>query len=69
VAVDCQADFDVGAYADIGPRIVQKGTYTATGPYRVAHVRLASAAVYTNTTPGARSEASACPSWRGRWSR
>jgi CO/xanthine dehydrogenase Mo-binding subunit/aerobic-type carbon monoxide dehydrogenase small subunit (CoxS/CutS family) len=52
VAVDCQADFDVGAYADIGPRIIQKGTYTATGPYRVAHVRLASAAVYTNTTPG-----------------
>jgi CO/xanthine dehydrogenase Mo-binding subunit/aerobic-type carbon monoxide dehydrogenase small subunit (CoxS/CutS family) len=52
VAVDCQADFDVGAYADIGPRIIQKGTYTATGPYRVAHVRLASTAVYTNTTPG-----------------
>jgi CO/xanthine dehydrogenase Mo-binding subunit len=52
LAVDCQADFDVGAYADIGPRIVQKGTYTATGPYRVPHVRLASAAVYTNTTPG-----------------
>ena len=51
-AVDCRADFDVGAYADIGPRIIQKGTYTATGPYRVAHVRLASAAVYTNTTPG-----------------
>ncbi len=52
VAVDCRADFDVGAYADIGPRIIQKGTYTATGPYRVAHVRLASTAVYTNTTPG-----------------
>jgi CO/xanthine dehydrogenase Mo-binding subunit/aerobic-type carbon monoxide dehydrogenase small subunit (CoxS/CutS family) len=52
LAVDCQADFDVGAYADIGPRIIQKGTYTATGPYRVAHVRLASTAVYTNTTPG-----------------
>ncbi len=52
VAVDCHADFDVGAYADIGPRIIQKGTYTATGPYRVAHVRLGSTAVYTNTTPG-----------------
>ena len=51
-AVDCHADFDVGAYADIGPRIIQKGTYTATGPYRVPHVRLASTAVYTNTTPG-----------------
>jgi CO/xanthine dehydrogenase Mo-binding subunit/aerobic-type carbon monoxide dehydrogenase small subunit (CoxS/CutS family) len=52
MAVDCHADFDVGAYADIGPRIIQKGTYTATGPYRVGHVRLASTAVYTNTTPG-----------------
>ncbi len=52
VAVQCDADFDVGAYADIGPRVVQKGTYTVTGPYRVPHVHLHSDAVYTNTTPG-----------------
>jgi len=52
VAVACDADYDVGAYADIGPRVVQKGTYTATGPYRVPHVRLEARAVYTNTTPG-----------------
>jgi CO/xanthine dehydrogenase Mo-binding subunit len=52
MAVECHADFDVGAYADIGPRIIQKGTYTATGPYRVPHVLLRSQAVYTNTTPG-----------------
>src|SRR5207249_9993275 len=52
VAVECRADYDVGAYADIGPRVVQKGTYTATGPYRVPHVSLYSRAVYTNTTPG-----------------
>jgi CO/xanthine dehydrogenase Mo-binding subunit len=52
VAVACDADYDVGAYADIGPRVVQKGTYTATGPYRVAHVKLEARAVYTNTTPG-----------------
>jgi CO/xanthine dehydrogenase Mo-binding subunit len=52
VAVECRADFDVGAYADIGPRVVQKATYTATGPYRVPHVTLDSHAVYTNTTPG-----------------
>ncbi len=51
-AVECHADFDVGAYADIAPRVIQKGTYTTTGPYRVPHVRLHSAAVYTNTTPG-----------------
>jgi CO/xanthine dehydrogenase Mo-binding subunit len=52
LAVECDADYDVGAYADIGPRVVQKGTYTASGPYRVPHVKLASRAVYTNTTPG-----------------
>ncbi|HXJ84641.1 MAG TPA: xanthine dehydrogenase family protein molybdopterin-binding subunit [Candidatus Methylomirabilis sp.] len=52
LAAECHADFDVGAYADIGPRIIQKGTYTATGPYRVPHVRLHSNGVYTNTTPG-----------------
>src|SRR4029453_545001 len=28
VAVQCDAAYDVGAYADIGPRVVQKGTYT-----------------------------------------
>src|SRR5262245_31548412 len=52
LAAECHADFDVGAYADIGPRIIQKGTYTATGPYRVPHVALHARAVYTNTTPG-----------------
>ena len=52
VGVECHADYDVGAYADIGPRVVQKGTYTATGPYRVANVALDARAVYTNTTPG-----------------
>ncbi|HVQ75940.1 MAG TPA: xanthine dehydrogenase family protein molybdopterin-binding subunit [Candidatus Binatia bacterium] len=51
-AVECHADYDVGAYADIGPRVIQKGTYTATGPYRVPHVALDARAVYTNTTPG-----------------
>ncbi len=51
-ALACRADFDVGAYADIAPRVIQKGTYTATGPYRVSHVQLHSNAVYTNTTPG-----------------
>src|SRR5262245_36207183 len=52
LAVECGADYDVGAYADIGPRVVQKATYTATGPYRAADVRLDARAVYTNTTPG-----------------
>src|SRR3989449_2148240 len=51
-AAECRADFDVGAYADIGPRIIQEGTYTATGPYRVPNIVLDAKAVYTNTTPG-----------------
>ena len=51
-ALACEADYDVGAYADIAPRVIQKGTYTTTGPYRVPHVKLHSNAVYTNTTPG-----------------
>jgi len=51
-AAECRADFDVGAYADIGPRIIQKGTYTTTGPYRVPNIVLDAKAVYTNTTPG-----------------
>src|SRR6185369_8443544 len=51
-ALACDADFDVGAYADIAPRVIQKGTYTASGPYRVANVLLHANAVYTNTTPG-----------------
>jgi len=52
VAFECRADFDVGAYADIGPRVIQKATYTATGPYRIPNVALDARAVYTNTTPG-----------------
>jgi CO/xanthine dehydrogenase Mo-binding subunit/aerobic-type carbon monoxide dehydrogenase small subunit (CoxS/CutS family) len=52
LALSCEADYDVGAYADIAPRVIQKGTYTASGPYRAAHVVLHSNAVYTNTTPG-----------------
>jgi CO/xanthine dehydrogenase Mo-binding subunit/aerobic-type carbon monoxide dehydrogenase small subunit (CoxS/CutS family) len=52
LALSCDADFDVGAYADIAPRVIQKGTYTASGPYRVANLLLHSNAVYTNTTPG-----------------
>jgi CO/xanthine dehydrogenase Mo-binding subunit len=51
-ALSCDADYDVGAYADIAPRVIQKGTYTASGPYRVPNVLLHSNAVYTNTTPG-----------------
>lgn len=51
-ALHCDAYYNLGAYADIGPRVVQKGAYTATGPYRFPAFRIDSYAVYTNTTPG-----------------
>lgn len=51
-ALDCEVHYNVGAYADITPRVVQKGAYTVTGPYRFPVLRVDSFAVYTNTTPG-----------------
>jgi CO/xanthine dehydrogenase Mo-binding subunit len=43
--------YQVGAYADVGPRVAQKAGYTAGGPYRIPHLKIDSYAVYTNTTP------------------
>ncbi len=43
--------YQVGAYADVGPRVAQKAGYTAGGPYRIPDLRIDSYAVYTNTTP------------------
>jgi len=51
-ALACDVHYNVGAYADITPRVVQKGAYTVTGPYRVPALRVDSYAVYTHTTPG-----------------
>jgi len=65
LAAECIADFDVGALCRHRPRIIQKGTYTATGPYRIPNVVLHSQAVYTNTTPGGAFAASACPARLG----
>ncbi|MCW2619192.1 MAG: Xanthine dehydrogenase, molybdenum binding subunit apoprotein [Modestobacter sp.] len=45
------ADFQIGAYADVAPRVMAKGSYVAAGPYRVPAVRIAARAVLTNTTP------------------
>jgi CO/xanthine dehydrogenase Mo-binding subunit len=50
--IEVDAYYNLGAYADIGPRVVQKGVYTATGPYRFPAFRINGYAVYTNTTPG-----------------
>jgi len=42
-----------GAYADTGPAVAVKAANRAIGPYRIPNLKLESAAVYTNTVPGA----------------
>jgi CO/xanthine dehydrogenase Mo-binding subunit len=49
VARQCTAYYQIGAYADVGPRVVQKAGYTAGGPYRLPHLRIDTHAVYSNT--------------------
>jgi CO/xanthine dehydrogenase Mo-binding subunit len=49
VARDCEIHYQLGAYADVGPRVVQKSAYTAAGPYRIPHLRINAYGVYTNT--------------------
>jgi len=48
---DIEADFLIGAYADIGDRVVSKASYTATGPYRTPHARIVARSVLSNTVP------------------
>ena len=48
---DIQADFLLGAYADIGTRVVSKASYSACGPYRTAHARIDARALLSHTTP------------------
>lgn len=48
---DIQADFLIGAYADIGPRVVSKASYSACGPYRTTHARIRARALLSHTTP------------------
>lgn len=48
---DVEADFLIGAYADIGDRVVSKAGYTATGPYRTPHVRIVARSVLSHTVP------------------
>jgi CO/xanthine dehydrogenase Mo-binding subunit len=48
---EVHADYQIGAYADIAPRVMAKGSYVAAGPYRIPAVRIVARAVMTNTTP------------------
>lgn len=45
------ADFHIGAYADVAPRIMAKGSYVGGGPYRLPNAKIDARAVLTNTTP------------------
>jgi CO/xanthine dehydrogenase Mo-binding subunit len=51
LARDVSVDFDTGAYADNGPRVVATGGDAAPGPYRWEAVRVRAACVHTNTAP------------------
>ncbi len=48
---DVQADYLIGAYADIADRVVGKGSYIAAGPYRVPAARIVARAVLSHTLP------------------
>ena len=48
---EVDADYQIGAYADVAPRVMGKGSYVAAGPYRIPAVRIDARAVMTNTTP------------------
>ena len=50
-ARQCEAWWNGGAYADIGPRITQKSGFTAAGPYDIENVHIDSYALYTNLPP------------------
>ena len=51
VARHCEVVWNGGAYADIGPRVTQKGGFTSAGPYDIDNVTINSYAVYTNRPP------------------
>jgi CO/xanthine dehydrogenase Mo-binding subunit len=48
---DVEADYLIGAYADIADRTVGKGSYTASGPYAIPAVRILARSVLSHTTP------------------
>ena len=48
---DVEADYLIGAYADIADRTVAKGSYTSNGPYRVPAARVVARSILSHTTP------------------
>lgn len=48
---EIDADYLIGAYADIADRTVAKGSYTSAGPYRIPAVRITARSVLSHTVP------------------
>ena len=48
---DIEADYLIGAYADIADRVVSKGSYPGAGPYSVPAVRILARSVLSHTLP------------------
>jgi CO/xanthine dehydrogenase Mo-binding subunit len=51
VSQELNTDFLIGAYADIGVRVVSKASYAACGPYRTPNAKVAARALLSHTTP------------------
>ncbi|MCC7007417.1 MAG: xanthine dehydrogenase family protein [Acidobacteria bacterium] len=48
---DLEGHFLLGAYADIGIRVVSKASYAACGPYHTPNARVIARAILSHTTP------------------
>ena len=48
---DIDADYLIGAYADIADRTVAKGSYIGAGPYRIPAARIVARSVLSHTPP------------------
>jgi len=48
---DIDANYLIGAYADIADRTVAKGSYTSAGPYRTPTARIVARSILSHTTP------------------
>ena len=51
VSQELNTDFLIGAYADIGVRVVSKASYAACGPYRTPNAKVMARALLSHTTP------------------
>ncbi|MCH1867819.1 xanthine dehydrogenase family protein molybdopterin-binding subunit [Nocardioides sp. CFH 31398] len=58
---ELRADYLIGAYADVAPRVMSKGSYVGAGPYRIPAVRIDARAVLSNTTPSTAFRGFGCP--------